>query len=82
MTVWGMKTLRQQTQIERMSDEEFTRLVAEPDYITKGDLWFPERLEAKRIKRDLERLTEDTERKTKENNELKEVSNDTIKHNT
>ncbi len=73
---------RHQTQTERMSDEEFARLVAEPDYITKGDLWFPERLEAKSVKRDLERLEHETKRKSKENKELKEVSNDTIKRNT
>lgn len=77
-----MKTLRQKTHIERMSDEEFARLVAEPDYITKGDLWFPERLEAKGAKRNLKRLAQETDRKSKENKELKEVSNDTIKRNT
>ncbi|WP_394144920.1 hypothetical protein [Vibrio atypicus] len=62
-----------------MTDDEFARLIAEPDYITKGDLWFPERLEAKNAKRELVRLTEETEVKQIENRKLKEASNDTIK---
>ncbi|MGR5297541.1 hypothetical protein ACPV5U_18535 [Vibrio mediterranei] len=77
-----MRTLRQQTRIERMSDEEFAQLVAEPNYITKGDVWFPERLEAKGMKRELERLQQKTDRKKHEIDLIREVSNGTIKAET
>ncbi|MGG6419618.1 hypothetical protein [Vibrio cholerae] len=66
--------LEPQTSIERMDDDEFSLLIAEPSYLTRGDLWFPERLEAKNRKRELQRLKEDTGRKTQEINKIREVS--------
>ena len=70
---------RRQTQIERMSDEDFARLVAEPDYITKGDLWFPEKLEAKEVKRHLMRVQQQTSFKKNEIEQVREVSHGKIK---
>jgi len=70
---------RRQTQIERMSDEDFSRLVAEPDYITKGDLWFPEKLEAKEVKRHLMRVQQQTSLKKNEIEQVREVSSGKIK---
>lgn len=70
---------RHQTQTERMSDEEFARLVAEPDYITKGDLWFPEKLEAKEVKRHLMRVQQQTSLKKNEIEQVREVSHGKIK---
>ncbi len=78
---WGMRMLEPQTSIERMDDDEFSLLIAEPSYLTRGDLWFPERLEAKNRKRELQRLKEDTGRKTQEINKIREVSYETIKAN-
>ncbi len=76
-----MRMLEPQTSIERMDDDEFSLLIAEPSYLTRGDLWFPERLEAKNRKRELQRLKEDTGRKTQEINKIREVSYETIKAN-
>ncbi|WP_104047686.1 hypothetical protein [Vibrio jasicida] len=70
---------KRQTQIERMSDEDFARLVAEPDYITKGDLWFPEKLEAKEVKRHLMRVQQQTSLKKNEIEQVREVSSGKIK---
>lgn len=70
---------RRQTQMERMSDEDFARLVAEPDYITKGDLWFPEKLEAKEVKRHLMRVQQQTSLKKNEIEQVREVSHGKIK---
>ena len=70
---------RRQTQIERMSDEDFARIVAEPDYITKGDLWFPEKLEAKEVKRHLMRVQQQTSLKKNEIEQVREVSHGKIK---
>ncbi|MCI9724364.1 hypothetical protein [Vibrio parahaemolyticus] len=62
-----------------MSDEDFARLVAEPDYITKGDLWFPEKLEAKEVKRHLMRVQQQTSLKKNEIEQVREVSHGKIK---
>ncbi|PQJ65768.1 hypothetical protein BTO01_10600 [Vibrio jasicida] len=70
---------RRQTQIERMSDEDFARIVAEPDYITKGDLWFPEKLEAKKVKRHLMRVQQQASLKKNEIEQVREVSSGKIK---
>ncbi|ANW25923.1 hypothetical protein BA953_17180 [Vibrio coralliilyticus] len=75
-----MKT--QRCEVESLSDDEFKELVSRPECTTNRDLWFPERLEAKGAMRDLEMLQRLTELKSKENMELKEVSNDAIKRNT
>lgn len=75
-----MKT--QNLKVESLSDDEFKELVSIPKCTTNRDLWFPERLEARGGMRDLEMLHRITELKSKENMELKEASNDTVKYDT
>lgn len=45
--------------------------------VTEGDIWFPERLEAKAAKLDLDMLQRKTEAKAAENQKLKGASNAT-----